>query len=206
MLPESDDGSSRCRRITPPPIDPLLMKPSVMLDLETLGQKPGSVILALGAVKFTETEIISEFYARVDPESCVSLGLRMDVPTVMWWLRQSEAARHEVTQPGFPINEVLERFAAWIGDKRTEMWGNGAGFDNVLLGDAYDRAHMLRPWHFWNDRCYRTLKNIRSEVPMARTGTHHNALDDARSQAQHLIEIFARDRACATQSTVPATS
>jgi inhibitor of KinA sporulation pathway (predicted exonuclease) len=34
------------------------------------------------------------------------------------------------------------------------------------------------------------VKNLHPEITMNRTGTHHNALDDARNQAQHLIDIF----------------
>jgi DNA polymerase III epsilon subunit-like protein len=35
-----------------------------MLDLETLGQKPGSVIVAIGVVKFGNGKIIDSFYGR----------------------------------------------------------------------------------------------------------------------------------------------
>lgn len=166
------------------------MKTQVMLDLETLGQKPGSVIVALGAVKFCNGEITSSFYERVDPESCISLGLRMDVSTVMWWLGRADAARLEITKHGEPLSAVLMRFTEWLADEDAEIWGNGAAFDNVLLADAYDRAQLPRPWKFWNDRCYRTMKSLRPDVPMPRAGTHHNALDDAKSQALHLMAIL----------------
>lgn len=161
-----------------------------MLDLETLGNRPGSVIVAIGAVKFGNGEIIDSFYGRVDPESCIALGLRMDCSTVMWWLQQESAARLEITKPGKPLAQVLLAFSAWLADPDAEIWGNGAAFDNVLLGDAYDRAQLPRPWKFWNDRCYRTVKNIRPDVPMPRAGTHHNALDDAKSQAMHLMALL----------------
>lgn len=166
------------------------MKTQVMIDLETLGNKPGSVIVAIGAVKFANGEITASFYERVDAESCIALGLRMDASTVMWWLKQECAARLEITKAGKEISEVLRDFAAWLGDPDAEVWGNGAAFDNVLLADAYDRAHMPRPWKFFNDRCYRTMKALRPEVPMPRAGTHHNALDDAKSQAMHLMAIL----------------
>lgn len=162
-----------------------------MLDLETLGQKPGSVIVAIGAAKFGNGEIIDTFYRRVDPESCVAIGLRMDAQTVMWWLRQESASRLEITWPGVHVCEVLRQFAVWLGDKDAEIWGNGAGFDNVLLADAYDRAQLPLPWNWYNDRCYRTVKNLRPDVPMTRAGTHHNALDDAKSQAMHLMALLA---------------
>lgn len=68
---------------------------NIMLDLETLGNRSGAVIVAIGAVEFHGGEIIKEFYQRVDAESCVALGLKMDVSTVMWWLGQMrrQAAR-----------------------------------------------------------------------------------------------------------------
>jgi exodeoxyribonuclease VIII len=167
------------------------MKTQIMLDLETLGNKPGSVIVAIGAVKFGNGEILDSFYERVDAESCIAAGLKLDVSTVLWWLTQNEAARLEITKPGQLLTAVLIRFAAWVGDKDAEVWGNGAAFDNALLAAAYDATAMPRPWKFSNDRCYRTAKNLRLDVPLARSGTHHNALDDAESQARHLMLILS---------------
>jgi len=161
-----------------------------MLDLETLGNKPGSVIVAIGAVKFGNREILDSFYERIDAASCLHLGLRLDISTVLWWMRQNDAARHEITQPGSNLIEVLMRFSAWLGDPDAEVWGNGASFDNVLLSDAYDHAQLPRPWKYYNDRCYRTVKNLHPAVVMARRGTHHNALDDAKSQATHLMAMI----------------
>jgi len=166
------------------------MKTQIMLDLETLGQQPGSVIVAIGAVKFGNGEIHDTFYERVDAESCVALGLRMDVSTVLWWMKQNDEARKEITQPGIHLTQALLQFSLWMGDIDAEVWGNGANFDNVLLSDAYDRALLKRPWKYYNDRCYRTVKNLRPEIPMMRGGTHHNALDDARSQAMHLMAMI----------------
>ncbi len=161
-----------------------------MLDLETLGTKPGSVILALGAVKFGAGQIFSSFYERIDAQSCIDLGLTMDVSTVMWWLKQESDARLEITKPGKHINEVLLAFSGWVATPDAEIWGNGASFDNALLGDTYDRAQIKRPWKYSNDRCYRTMKNLWPNVALKRAGTHHNALKDAESQALHLMEIF----------------
>lgn len=159
-----------------------------MLDLETLGNQPGSVIVALGAVKFDHQEILDSFYERVDAQSCVALGLRLDV---LWWLKQSDAARHEITQPGCPIAEVLRRFAAWVNDPDAAVWGNGASFDNVLLTAAYDLAGLPRPWKYYHDRCYRTVRALHPEVPLVREGTLHHALADATAQARHLMAMLA---------------
>jgi DNA polymerase III epsilon subunit-like protein len=167
------------------------MKTQVMIDLESLGTKPGSALVALGAVKFGNGEILAEFYERIDVESCVQLGLEMDTSTVMWWLKQADGPRLEITQPGKHLAEVLGNFSQWIGAEDVEVWGNGAAFDNVLLSCAYDAAIRKRPWKYSGDRCYRTIKNLHPEVPMVRDGTHHNALDDARDQARHLMAILS---------------
>ncbi len=165
----------------------------VMVDLETLGNGPNSVIVAIGAVKFdlSSGKLGEEFYMVVDPESCVAHGLQMDVSTVLWWMGQSETARTVFSEPNkFPLPGVLHEFAAFISKGDVKVWGNGASFDNVILANAYTKCEIDRPWKFWSDHCYRTVKALYPHVKLERIGTHHNALDDAKSQALHLIKIF----------------
>jgi len=87
------------------------------------------------------------------------------------------------------LRNALDSFRAWLsGVELDGVWGNGASFDNVILSEAYRRIGSEAPWPFWKDRCYRTVKSM-AVVPMSRTGTHHNAIDDARDQALHLMTI-----------------
>lgn len=73
---------------------------------------------------------------------------------------------------------------------KVRIWGNGADFDNVILASVYKRIGMEQPWLYRNNRCYRTLKALHPEIPIERVGTHHNAVDDAESQARHLLAIM----------------
>lgn len=165
----------------------------IMLDLETLGSTPGSVILSIGACEFADGKIASEFYRRIDPESCIRAGLHVDIDTVLWWMKQSDDARLELTKVGDEIEYVLDAFRIWVFDEKVCcMWGNGAAFDNVLLAEAYRKCGIELPWKYSNDRCYRTIKSLHPEIEIERTGTHHNALEDAKSQALHLMRIFAK--------------
>jgi len=164
---------------------------NIMLDLETLGTRPGSIILAIGAVKFGNGEISSHFYRRIDPSSSTRHGLTMDADTVMWWLKQDEAARIELTKPGEELPAVLAQFTKWMADEKALIWGNGASFDNAMLAEAFARVGIPQPWKFWNDRCYRTVKATRPDLKPREIGTKHNALDDAASQAEHLMKIWA---------------
>ena len=180
----------------------------IMLDLETMGTRPDAPIIAIGAVAFVSPtqltglegakseipgQVVASFYANVDLQSAVTTGATIDPSTVMWWLKQSDEARAAFDAKGVDILTALGQFSEWFaahaGDSCDGVWGNGASFDNVILSESYKRVGMTPPWPFWKDRCYRTVKSMYPDVPMERDGTHHNALDDARSQALHLIEI-----------------
>lgn len=160
---------------------------NVMVDLETLGNSSHSVIISLGACRFNENGILDTYYQRIDPQSCADAGLKMDVSTVMWWMQQSDEARGAFNEKGYPLEYVLAEFALWMPPKSC-LWGNGATFDNVILGNAFKAVGLTQPWEFWNDRCYRTVKAMYPGVKAPTfTGDKHNALDDAIHQAKHLI-------------------
>jgi exodeoxyribonuclease VIII len=168
----------------------------VMLDLETMGTSTDAAIIAIGAVEFDAElcQLGERFYQVVDLQSSVDLGGVIEPSTVMWWLQQSDEARAAVRSGGVHIAVALMAFTRWLGERAQQdevrIWGNGANFDNVVLANAYRRAQHQLPWRFFNDRCYRTVKALRKDIKLERSGTHHNALDDAISQAQHLLAIM----------------
>lgn len=168
----------------------------VMLDLETLGTGSNSAIISIGACTFDpETQLIgSTFHAIVDRTSCLDLGCTMDTSTIEWWEKQSTQARAASYdyKDGLSVNAALLAFSDWCPG--VEVWGNGSDFDNAMLAELYRKADLPLPWKFYNNRCYRTLKNQFPEVLMSRHGTHHNAVDDAVSQAKHLMKILQRVR------------
>ena len=161
----------------------------IMLDLETMGNSANSAIIAIGAVRFDNDKLLDEFYTVVDLQSCLDNGLEMNADTVLWWMQQSEQARNQFKRKGEQVDVVLDDFSKWMRS-RAEVWGNGAAFDNAILANAYKKLGKEQPWAFWNDRCYRTMKSLYPEVKIQRQGTYHNALDDAKSQAEHLIRIL----------------
>lgn len=173
---------------------------NIMLDLETLGVSPGCSILSIGAVTFDQNGVGKKFYQAITQESCERAGLVADPDTVAWWKLQSPEAQEAVFNPKDPTTFwwALGLFEEWLSEVCPELgdriiWGCGAAFDNAILAKAYVIARQERdaqPWKFWNDRCYRTVKALHPDMPMPkRVGTHHNALDDAESQALHLITL-----------------
>ena len=169
----------------------------IMVDLETLGKTAGCKIISIGAVEFDNTRLGEEFYIEIERASQDKLF--EDPDTLAWWEKQDAVVRDRLFTPSadhVPIADALTVFSEWIAfvsDKDPVLWGNGAAFDNVILAAAYDAYGIKRPWEFWNDRCYRTMKASYPRIPLGkRTGNLHNALDDAKTQADHLIEILAR--------------
>lgn len=169
------------------------MRTNVMVDIETLGKGNNAVILSIGAVKFDPWghNVEESFYVAIDPESCQAHGLKLDASTVMWWMQDERSAARTLMVKDKRVNlaDALYGFTDWFGEDKP-VWGNGATFDNVILTSAYSACAIERPWQFWNDKCYRTVKCMASSVKLVREGTYHNALDDAISQAKHLQKLY----------------
>jgi len=161
----------------------------VMIDLETMGTRPDAPIVSIGAVAFNGAGIGNEFYRNVDLKTSVAGGGVIDPDTLMWWLQQSDEARAALMVADTALTYALDDLAKWMPIGVDGVWGNGASFDNVIMSESYIRAGIARPWPFWKDKCYRTVKGMYPDVALERSGTHHNALDDARTQAEHLIAI-----------------
>ena len=166
----------------------------VMLDLETMGVRPNAAFAAIGAVKFDPaTGEIHDggFYCLVDLDSAVEIGLELDVSTFLWWLEQSDDARMSLlTGTRLPIREALSGFLRWYGNAPMPTWGNGPASDNVWIKEALRHAGLRCPWTHKEDRCYRTIREMRPYMEVEPYGTYHNPLDDAICQAKHLLKVL----------------
>lgn len=170
--------------------------PDVMLDLETFGTRPGSVIASIGAVAFNAERgtIGQTFYAVIDVRSCEALGLTLDPSTVLWWLKQSDAARGALTADNaVDLHLALDEFRAFYqrnGGRR--LWSHGGNFDEPMISAAFRAIGVAPPWQYWDGRCTRTLFELAGVKPERAEGVHHNALDDALAQARAVIEARKR--------------
>ncbi len=190
----------------------------IMFDLETLGTVPGCSILSIGAVRFfpEENRLGEEFYSVISRLSCVDHFLEENEETIKWWNDKSPEARQvlldvEDDDIAVPLPHALGLFNDWMlrcgGIRSIRISGNGADFDNPILRVAQDAAKIdpfnSKAGHF-GGRCYRTLKSLDelfgpvfAAPKLERQGTYHNALDDAKHQARHLMEIVRRIRGLA---------
>ncbi|HWJ40818.1 MAG TPA: 3'-5' exonuclease [Candidatus Limnocylindrales bacterium] len=161
----------------------------IMLDLETLGTAPGSVVLAIGAVASVPPEQDPYFNEKISITSSLYCGLTVDPETLAWWRKQSKAAWQESVENGRDIRESLEAFSSWIERQRSgnhiRLWGDASTFDLVLLACAYRAAGVAVPWSYREEYCYRTLRNLlNSKKPASKLA--HSAVSDAAAQMEHL--------------------
>lgn len=170
----------------------------IMIDIETMGLRPGSVIASIGAQVFDlkKRELVSDggFYVVVDMADAQKQGLRIEAGTVAWWLRQSEAARQVLLVRGEWLSTALAQLTNHFrGHGCVNAWSHGAGFDLVLLDSAYYACGLEAPWKYPAARDTRTLYALAGINPKEffdPNATAHNALDDARAQAKAVIAAY----------------
>jgi hypothetical protein len=166
------------------------MSVHVMVDIETFGTVPGSVIRSIGACTFKldAAHVDEEFYRNIDLSSCDAVGLTYSKETKAWWSGYA-AAQAVFEQDPVALPVVLGEFSEWFAiNKGQYIWSHGAGFDIVLLEAAYRACGMPHciPWKFYDARDTRTVFAMFGfdfkAAPDRRTIPHH-ALQDAVHQA-----------------------
>ncbi|WNA15539.1 hypothetical protein [Acinetobacter phage HFM1] len=175
----------------------------LMIDIETLSTKPNGVILSIGAVFFDETGLGKEFYQNVDLESSIKAGFEIDAGTVYFWLKQSSEAGAMLDKDKLHYADTVYNLMAFIRDNcdidNVNVWGNSPSFDLVMLKNYIAKADVYVHgktylWKFYNERDFRTAVDI-YKCKRVKPTVAHNALEDAKAQAQTLINHWSAQNA-----------
>lgn len=163
----------------------------IMLDIETLGTRPGAVILSAAFVRFSD---LASCTATLSVPDQIQTGMEIDSDTHAWWGTQSPEAWAAATQNARPAVAVAEYFAAWLAWAAPTdrlVWCHGASFDAPLLGELYRRLGMPCPWSFRDVRDTRTLYDLAGvDVRKYGEGVSHVALSDALAQTKAAIDAL----------------
>ena len=134
--------------------------PDIMLDLETLGTRPGCKIISIGAVAFGPKGLGKEFYCTIKREG--QGALHEDPSTVQWWENQGEAAKKVFENPTHDLKEGLEAFSAYLIEiaqsipgktNALRVWGNGANFDQPMgMANSPDKLAVGTRRQIWFHR------------------------------------------------------
>lgn len=164
----------------------------IMIDIETLAVTPDALVLSIGAVEFSVQGGVGDtFYAVLGMDEQATR--RIDPGTLQWWMRQGPDAQEVLLAPSESVAAGLARLTAFVvrhASLNDGVWANGPDFDLVILQSLYRDYHMRTPWTHKQHRCYRTLRALAPTVSIADNMVLHNALSDAKWQAQYAIKAL----------------
>lgn len=179
----------------------------IMLDCETLSSKYDAPIIAVGGVHFNRTtgKLGATFYEEVSIASALRSG-RPEADALRWWIDQSKTAKRVFANPDndkFSLATVLMNFCTWCRGVSVggapRVWAKGPADDVTWVRHALDvgSVGLSEPWHYRNIRCVRTITELAEELVgfspanVPDVGTAHNALDDAKYQANVVCAAYA---------------
>lgn len=187
----------------------------IIIDLETLGTKPGCVILEIGACAINPRtgQITANFSCRLDeyfrdPANGKTITGDM-IETINWWHAPERLDTYLALLSRGPRGVVpgrkcwrspyldLLKFTRWMHDvtdghdpESVRVWSNGPSFDIAILTNTLERYGITRPWICWQERCARTALEQacyeKGGVSWIERGPRHRALNDARHEARKL--------------------
>src|SRR3990167_10729452 len=87
------------------------MTTHLMLDIETLGTRPGAVVMSAALVRFSDEASCSVNLSVPDQQA---LGLEVDPQTHTWWGTQQPEAWAACTKDPQKLSNGLDYLARWI--------------------------------------------------------------------------------------------
>lgn len=162
----------------------------LMIDFETLGLRPNSVVLSVGICPIPRQHNL--FPAIYKEFSVGDQYLRTsDSKTFDWWKGQPNPPFHGTEDLHEGFEEICQQLTEATAIYDVNLWANGTDFDIPLFYNVLDAMGIKSPIPYNNVRDYRTLRKLFWDVKEdARVGQSHHALDDAQHQAAHLQKIF----------------
>lgn len=157
----------------------------VMLDIETLGTKMGSVILSVAFIPFKENDV--GYVSNLNVDDQLKAGMEINYETVKWWFSDDkvESLIRSIKNPQ-PVLKVLEEIEDFVSIKEFTLWSHGANFDEPMLNTLFSAFGKRAPWSHRSVRDTRTIFDL-AGVDYSRDfcltqDKQHTAVDDAKNQ------------------------
>lgn len=203
-----------------------------MVDVETMGTKPGCAILSIGAVRFDpyqdpekavqsmHLQGKSHFYMAINSMDSSARGFSSDPDTMRWWKKQSiwPQLSMAIMNSDVTVPQAAKSFAQFLekshGGGGVKLWANSPSFDIAILRAMFKAVDQELPVDYRQEMDYRTVMELvyphrasRPERPHALSALPaHHALGDAAAQAHHLITAGQKlGLANAQEFAIPAT-
>lgn len=170
-----------------------------MLDIETLGVRPGSIITQIAIVQFElrNGSIVKEKEWIPNIKEQQQAGLTIDWGTLVWHNDKNTGVfnlRHEQS-----VSEILRELNDFISEKnwnddRFIIWSNSPSFDMVMIQEMVHHCSVkFEPvWRYKQLMDFRTVvflrRLLRPEVENKTIDVAHDALADCKTQIRDLVD------------------
>ena len=172
-----------------------------VIDIETLGVKPGTPILQIGLVTVSDGTIqdVSEFKSSIESNFRYQLT-GVDPITVDWWQRKHRGKFDRLLTliEGANLNDALHGLTeacALPPEQASFFWSKHPQFDFPILEAAFEKMGQPLPWNFWQVRDIATLED-RLFIESVSKPNDHDAVNDAMNEAAVLIEAVWGNKKC----------
>lgn len=173
----------------------------LMLDIETLGRRPGDGIMSIGGSVFNannDFKIIgnpaNHFYRVLSTFDLTNHGFQTDPVTLKWWREKEiwKSLSAQIMNSNVGVRKVCEDFAHFITTqaKPDKIWANSPSFDIEMVRFMFRKMNVAFPVNYQNEMDFRTLMELTYPVRDNRpqrifTGMdiQHHALGDSIEQS-----------------------
>lgn len=179
----------------------------VMIDCETLGLTPGSIVRTVSLVEF---EPMTGKTGRqqtwtINLQDSIKAGFRIEAGTLKWWMMKSEEARkafvatpEEETSLVSFVGEFVEWFKQYNG--KVVLWNLQVDFDTALISPylAYYYMYIMRNDSYelpWNRKLRVDVRPFMEIYRALHTDikTPHTSIDDCMLQIEAVAEVFKKN-------------
>ena len=178
----------------------------VMIDTETLGRTPGSVVRSVAAIEFDPQtgETGRRKVWKIDLADSIRYGFRIEASTLKWWMMQPDEARREFVEGAeTPLEDFLEDFMQFIAatDEGNDftLWCLQLDFDVAMLRSMYSWYNLnvyrcdeeVLPWDFRKVRDVRPYMDALDSAGLLppKVADRHTPLADCLAQINYVYLV-----------------
>ena len=173
----------------------------MMVDIETLGMKPGDSIISIGASVFNASNdlkiignVDSHFYRVLSLFDLNNHGFQSDDVTLKWWKEKAiwKSLLAQTRDSNVGARKACEDFGHYITKeaKPDKIWANSPSFDLEMLRYMFRKMLVPFPIHYKEEMDFRTLMELTYPVRESRPArifsgfnVEHHALGDSIEQS-----------------------
>lgn len=172
--------------------------PHIMVDIESLGTRPGVIVPQIGWCRFNASSILDSGVIYPSVHHQLLLGLKAEAETLEWWQEQDREVRHRVfdCKLAVDLDEALGQFAELVSAEALGegglLWADPDWFDLPVLQAVYNAGGVGYPWPRRQTADARTLRWLARMTNEERTESvrPHDGQYDAEAQAKDVIECL----------------